>query len=132
MSYLAPYTSSFQSIERIKQGAMSDESQQHRYVSLLVSSYACQQVIKHGPRETVHIRHRSTSLTTIHFSTFFISTVLYGVKTTMSISVLRGECTGLGNGGGIESPTFAKDGGTSSLGQHPTWASALCVHMARR
>jgi hypothetical protein len=38
---------------------------------------------------------------------------------------------GWGIAGGIDSRTFAKDGGTSSLGQHPTWASALFVHMAR-
>jgi hypothetical protein len=53
----------------------------------------------------------------------------------MPISVLGVECDGLANAGGIDSPTFAKDGGTSSmpssLGQHPTWASALFVHMAR-
>ena len=38
----------------------------------------------------------------------------------MSISVSRAEDNGLENGGGIDLPTFAKNGGTSSLGQHPT------------
>ena len=71
MSYLAPSTSSFQFTERIGQGAVSNETQQQRYVSL--SIYTCQRVNKHGPQATVHIRHRSTSLTITHFSTSFIS-----------------------------------------------------------
>ncbi|KAI0270370.1 hypothetical protein BGY98DRAFT_1179786 [Russula aff. rugulosa BPL654] len=40
-----------------------------------------------------------------------------------------GEGDGLGNAGGTDLPTFVKDGGTSSSGQHPTWASASFVHM---
>jgi hypothetical protein len=71
MSYLALSTSSFQSTERISQGAVSSESQQQRYVSS--SSYTYQRVNKHGPRATVHIRHRSTSLTITRYSTSFIS-----------------------------------------------------------
>jgi hypothetical protein len=130
MSYLAPSTSSFQSTERISQGAVSSESQLQKYASL--SSYACQRVNKHGQRATVHIRHRSTSLTMFQFSTSFISIGhSFWVKTRMTTSVSRGEENGLGNAGGIDSPTFVKDGGTSYSGQHPTWASALCVHMAR-
>src|SRR6267154_4243266 len=81
---------------------------------------------------TVYRLHRSTSLTMIHFSTSFISIGhSFWVKTRMTKSVSRGEKIGLESVGGIGSPTFVKDGGTSSLGQHPTWASALCVHMAR-
>ena len=130
MSYPAPSASSFQSTERINQSAINSESQQQRYISL--SSYTCQLVTKHDPRATVYIRHRSTSLTTIHFSTSFISTGhSFWVKTRISISVWMGEDDGLGNAGGIDSPMFAKDGGTSSLGQHPTLASASFVHMAR-
>ena len=49
----------------------------------------------------------------------------------MSIPVSEGDRNGLAKDGGIGSPVFAKDGGTSSLGQHPTWASALFVHMTR-
>jgi hypothetical protein len=37
------------------------------------------------------------------------------VKTRVSIPVSRGACNGLGNVGGIDSPTFAKDGGTSLI-----------------
>ena len=51
--------------------------------------------------------------------------------TRISETVRGGEDNGLENAGGMDLPTFAKDGGTSSLGQHPTWASALFVHMAR-
>jgi hypothetical protein len=36
------------------------------------------------------------------------------MKTRMSLSVSGGECNGLANGGGVDSPTFAKNGGTSS------------------
>src|SRR6266849_11216423 len=49
----------------------------------------------------------------------------------MSLPVSMGEGDGLANDGGTDSPTFVKDGGTSSLGQRPSWASALFVHMAR-
>jgi hypothetical protein len=87
---------------------------------------------KPGPRTTVHIQHRSTSLTITHFSTSFISIGhFFWVKTRMTISVSTGEDNGLGNTGGIGSRTFVKDGGTSFLGRHPTWVSALFVHMAR-
>ena len=130
MSYTAPSASSFQSTERTSQCTINSEFQQQRYVSL--SSYACQRVTKHDPRATVYIQRRSTYSTTIHFSTSFISTGhSFWVKTKMSISVWMVEDDGLGNGGGIDSPRFAKDGGLSSLGQHPTWASASFVHMAR-
>jgi hypothetical protein len=44
------------------------------------------------------------------------------------MTLSRGEHHGLANVDGIDSPTFAKDGGTSSLDQHPTWASTLFVH----
>jgi hypothetical protein len=131
MSYLAPSTSSFQCTERFSQGAVSSESQRQRYVSL--SCFACQRLNKHGARVTVHIRHRSTSLTTIHFSTSFISIghFFFWVKTRVSMSVTGGERIGLASGGGIDLPMFAKDGATSSLGHHPTSTSALFVHMAR-
>ena len=49
----------------------------------------------------------------------------------MSVPVPKGEDDGLGNAGGMDLRTFAKGGGTSSSGQHPTWASALFVHMVR-
>jgi hypothetical protein len=48
MSYLARFISSFQSTERISQGAVSSEFQQPRYV-FSSSSCSCQRVIKHGP-----------------------------------------------------------------------------------
>jgi hypothetical protein len=56
-----------------------------------------------GPRATVHILHRSTSLTITHFSTSFISIGLFfWVNTRMSIPVSGGEENGLGNAGGID------------------------------
>jgi hypothetical protein len=86
-----------------------------------------------GPPSTVHILYRSTSLTSTHFSTYFISTDRsFWVKTRISLSVSGGGGgNGLANAGGIDSPKFAKDGGTSYLGQHPTWASALFVQTVR-
>jgi hypothetical protein len=71
MSCLTPFTSFFQSTKRISQVAVCRGSQQQRYVSF--STYACQRVNKHGPRATVHIRHRSTFLTMTHFSMSFFS-----------------------------------------------------------
>jgi hypothetical protein len=132
MSYHEPSTSSLQFNEIISQGTLSVESQlaPQRYSSL--SCYAYQLVSKTSSMGTVCMLHRSAFLTMIHFSTSFISIDhSFWVKTRMTISVCRVEDNGLGNGGGIDSPTFVQDGGTSSLGQHPTWASALCVHMAR-
>src|SRR6266403_3141554 len=38
---------------------------------------------------------------------------------------------GTGNNGGTNSHTFANDGGTSSLGHHPTSVFASSVHSAR-
>ena len=49
----------------------------------------------------------------------------------MSMPVSQGEDDGMGKGGGMDLRTFAKGGGTSSSGQHPTWASALLVQMVR-
>ena len=70
MSYLEPSASSFKYKERIGQGAMSGESQQQRYASfscLCLSALWVNLAIVHI------LRHRSTSLTMTHFSTFFIS-----------------------------------------------------------
>jgi hypothetical protein len=76
---------------------------------------------KLGPRATVHMLHQSTSLTITLFSTSSISIGhSFWVKTRESISVSVEEEIGLGNAGGIDSPTFVKDGGISSLGRHPT------------
>ena len=47
------------------------------------------------------------------------------MKAKISSSVSGGECNGLVNAGGIDSLTFAKDGGASSLGRHHTWGSGL-------
>ena len=49
----------------------------------------------------------------------------------MKIYLRMAEDNGLANAGGIDSPTFAEDGGTSHLDQYLSWASALFVHMAR-
>jgi hypothetical protein len=52
---------------------------------------------------------------------------------TMKVVLLGGRTRrdGQANTGGLNSHTSAKGGGISSLGQHPTWAFALCVQMAR-
>jgi hypothetical protein len=88
-------------------------------------------VTRRGLRLTAHILHRYTSLTTTHFSTSFVSIGhSFWVRTRVSTTVSVEESNGLGNAGGIDSPTFAKDGGTSSFDQRPIWASALFVHLA--
>jgi hypothetical protein len=46
----------------------------------------------------------------------------------MTLSLEGGD--GIVKDGGTNSHTFAKDGESSSSGQHPTWAFASFVHMA--
>src|SRR5229473_3043384 len=53
------------------------------------------------------------------------------MDTRMTKSVSKGRVNGPAKSGGTNSHTFAKDGGISYLGQHPTWVFTLSVHLAR-
>ena len=88
---------------------------------------------KHGSRATVHILCRYTSSTTILFLTSFISIDRQSLtETSVTLTILLVGRYGTVNNGGTNSHTFAKDGGMSYLGRHPTWIFASSVHMAHR
>ena len=127
MSYLTHSTASTQSTEGIGQGTITRRSQQHRCVSF--TCYARRLLSK----TTVRIQHRFTSSMTIQFLTCFISTDLPSMmETRMICSISEVERDGTANYGGTTLHTFAKDGETFYLDQHPTWIFASSVHMARR
>ena len=109
---------------------MSDEFQLQKYASF--PCYAYWLVSKHSPWATVHILHRSTPSMMIPLSIYFISIGhFFWAKTRVKLPVsLGGRGTGTVVAGGISWRKFAKDGEMSYLGQHPTWAFPLPVHMA--
>jgi hypothetical protein len=68
-------------------------------------------VSKHGSRATVHILHRSTSSTTIHFFTYFISIDRPSLmETSVMVSRSWEGRNGTANYGGTNSHTSAEDG----------------------
>jgi hypothetical protein len=98
---------------------MYGKVQQQKYASFSCRAYRL--LSKHGPPRTVHMLHRSTSLTMIRFFTYFISLDRPSSMETRKISHIDLEGKdGNENDGGINSHMFAKDGETLYLRQHPT------------
>ena len=119
-----------QSTEIVSQGAISGESQRQRYASF--SCYAYWVMSNHGPHGTVHVLHRSTSLTMIPSSMYSIFIGHLFLARIRMKTLISGEMRdGLANTGGICSRMFAKDGERSYSAQHLTWSFPLSVQMAR-
>jgi hypothetical protein len=104
----------------------SRETQLQKYVSTpAIMSYVLNNPIP-GPLN--RHEHRSTILTTIHFSMYFTSFDRIS-SMWMNLEILCG--TGSMDAGGTNWCKFAEGGGTSSLGQPLTCVSASFVQPAR-
>jgi hypothetical protein len=125
MSCLTPSTSS---TERISQGTIHSESQLQRYASSTCHAY--QVVSKHGSRATVHWHalRRCISWMMIRFLISFISIDLPSLtEVRMTITFSQEGRDGTVKSGGTSSGAFAKEGGISYWGLHPTSVFALSV-----
>ena len=130
---LSPSTFHLPSIGRLGQlechGAPR-ESRRQRYVfSVFAVSY---QILSKLYGATDNVDHPSTSLTTIHFSMYFITVVQFSSMKTKPATIRASYWAenGAVNAGGTSSRTFVDDGGSSYSRRRPTLACALFARMA--
>jgi hypothetical protein len=134
MSYLAPSTSSLQSLERINQGTIRSEPQLQRYASLVMlvflrvnidPTYPC-----NSPHTvSIHILDNDSLL-----NVFYLFRLGEGDNNNVlddTDHITREAGDGAEDAGGINPRMFARDGETSYSGRHPTSIFPLSVQKER-